>query len=508
MFFMTALGILLTIGGCGLRGSETPERDVTETEQTENEIAQREADNVSDAERANLLYQEFIAGTRKVEWRQPSSQTDREWKDWRDWNGEIGIEDLATNRENPEQHYTTKYAILDVSGDDVPELHIRTDSEYTILTCENGSLALFRVYFSTPLQYCLLENGGYIYWEYPQWTNDEYYMYRYFELNESGEMENSFWFEWQDTNNNLAYDNEDDFLFENQHCSDEEWLELVQPYLYTDERGQEKIRGRQIRGQVEWQVYCENSYVVSGWEDHRPEAGWEYFDDGADMLAEGGELSLEIRELFLSRYGFADVEALYEFDGYSYLKGYGSLGHQIEFYYDEDRQLGCGIFSWNMPYGPSVSGYIIDDVEEGEWEPEDSFSGLSLEGTTGEELVEDYSEEYLYDGEGRLIGFRSYGTFETAEPGEDAIMHDALIEIDFVYDEQGNLREKKVWNNELVFLNYGIYIYQYDENGRLICCTWYYVHGTMHDYYLYLDDGDIPAYKLNTYYGTLTVYHE
>lgn len=451
---------------------------------------------VSDKELARLIYREFVAGERKVEG--------------------IGIEDLAAKDDDPHRHYTTKYTVLDVTGDAVPELHVRTFDKYTLLTCRDGKLEMlpFENPFGTP--FYLLSDGGYLSLENPGWTNSYWYNYSHFTLDASGSRTTDIRFGWKDNNENLVCDEEDKYYFTEYSdakgkwveasCTKEEWLEKTGEYLYTDGNGREQIRGR-----AEWQLYCEDSNVVEGWGNTCPEVEWEKFDDGYDVLADGLELDPILRKAFLSRYGFGEAAPLYQYNGYYFPRGEDScLEHRVEFYYDEKRDLACGILYWEKTSGGFfAAGVIVDGTWEDSWEPQDPFSTLSEDGRTGEALAEDYSEECQYDDAGRLLGFRSYGIIHTAEPGQYADAYEPLIEVDFVYDEEGNLREKHSWSNELAFVSFGPMYYQYDERGCLIRSQQFKVHVTDSVYYIYQGDEEEPTYCFKLYGGTvpiLTVY--
>ena len=55
-----------------------------------------------------------------------------------------------------------------------------------------------------------------------------------------------------DANQNLLCDDDDEFVFDGDSCTKEEWFAKTRKYLFTDEDGRE-----QIRNQAEWTVYCE-----------------------------------------------------------------------------------------------------------------------------------------------------------------------------------------------------------------------------------------------------------
>ena len=142
------------------------------------------------------------------------------------------------------------------------------------------------------------------------------------------------------------------------------------------------------------------------------------------LLAEGDEkLSESERAEFLNTFGFSDSECFYvhtEEDGYPFM----------ELYFDEEREIGCGI-----RYGYVICGFAFDHCQEVNWHERDPYSVLSVYGTTGENRVTDYQESYEYDEEGRLIGFQSTGT--PTDIGGEEWKNIPMITVDFTYDDEG-----------------------------------------------------------------------
>ena len=210
------------------------------------------------------------------------------------------------------------------------------------------------------------------------------------------------------------------------------------------------------------------------------------------LLAEGDEeLSETDRAEFLAAFGFEDSEPFYvhtEEDGYPFM----------ELYFDEEREIGCGIRYWENDFGNVICGFAFDSCLEVSWHERDPFSVLSVYGTTGEDRVTDYQENYEYDDEGRLIGFQSTGT-PTDIDGEDwKNIH--MIGVTFTYDDQGRLREKEYGHSTTPHLPFGTtYATQtsyYDESGRLSHTGSYITHGSLEGYYIYQGDNDVPSYYL------------
>lgn len=168
--------------------------------------------------------------------------------DGRSYIGDTNIYELSMPIGEPNRRYATRYAVIDSNGDDIPELHIQTAREFTVISFENGELTYFKQFLSEPTHYCLLKNGAYMYY------SDRFStcFYSCFELDGEGNQINKINFYWDENNGNYIPDEEDDFFFDDNACSMEEWYDRTRKYLYTDENGKE-----QIRNQLEWITYCE-----------------------------------------------------------------------------------------------------------------------------------------------------------------------------------------------------------------------------------------------------------
>ena len=210
------------------------------------------------------------------------------------------------------------------------------------------------------------------------------------------------------------------------------------------------------------------------------------------LLAEGEEkLSESDRAEFLAAFGFEDSEPYYvhtEEDGYPFM----------ELYFDEEREVGCGIRYGENVSGNVICGFAFDHCLEVSWHARDPFSVLSVYGTTGETWVTDYQENYKYDEEGRLLSFQSTGTPTDIDGEEWKNM--PMITVNFSYDDQGRMQEKEYWHSTTPHLPFGTtyasQVSHYDEIGRLAHTRSYITHGSLEGYYLYQGDDDVPTYYL------------
>ena len=80
-------------------------------------------------------------------------------------------------------------------------------------------------------------------------------------------------FYWNENNGNYIPDEGDDFFFDGNACTLDEWYDRTREYLYTDEEGRE-----QIRNQVEWTTYCETDPL-----DTKDQVYYDWIPDGYQL---------------------------------------------------------------------------------------------------------------------------------------------------------------------------------------------------------------------------------
>lgn len=206
--------------------------------------------------------------------------------------------------------------------------------------------------------------------------------------------------------------------------------------------------------------------------------------------ADEGQTEYESRDAFLSEYGFRDSDPIYEY--------YDRLGNlRLELYKDEDADLLCGItyryFYDNKKQKHSgLSGFVVDDITEGEWE-DDTYSVMSSLDSYG------YEEEIKYTPDQRPTYFRAVGPNVTVEHEEE---NDDMMELIYIYRDDGTLYQRNYWHNPYQFSTYRqSETSLYDERGRLVFENAYITHGHLEDYYIYLDGGDEPAYCVELDYA-------
>ena len=155
------------------------------------------------AEQAVKFYEEFMKGERgaiiRVEGR-PAVKADFATRDWID------------------------YAYYDMNGDSIPELHVRQDSVYRILTCRDGEVVVWggASVFAEPLN-----NGAVL-----DFRDSLYNIsYAYFEYDFFGNEKLRIDFRKAMPNEKGGFDETSDYYFDGKQVSKEEWEVLTEPYF-------------------------------------------------------------------------------------------------------------------------------------------------------------------------------------------------------------------------------------------------------------------------------------
>ncbi|MCI9036046.1 MAG: hypothetical protein HFJ08_19020 [Lachnospiraceae bacterium] len=119
---------------------------------------------------------------------------------------------LITPTREPERRYLTDYYIVDITGDGIPELYVQGHINI-IFTFRDGDMR---------------------------------------SLDNTGKEVDKLSFMWRDTNNNIAFDNDDTYEFNGEKCTMQEWFEKTKGYIYIDEKGVD-----QLCNEADWIRYCE-----------------------------------------------------------------------------------------------------------------------------------------------------------------------------------------------------------------------------------------------------------
>lgn len=205
------------------------------------------------------------------------------------------------------------------------------------------------------------------------------------------------------------------------------------------------------------------------------------------------------KEALLADCGFAQAKPFYEdYDKFQNLI--------LELYFDPQTRQGCGIryeyrYNYELEKVVRYRGFVFDEVQIREWEPEDVYSTLSVAGTDARaENVSGYSETYEYTDDGRLSSFESRGTI--VDYGEGGPWEDTLLSMDYYYRDDGTLYYKEYGHHDILFgTTYQWQCSDYDEQERLVYRSAYITHGTLEYFYIYKGDSPNPSYCMEFDYN-------
>lgn len=253
-------------------------------------------------------------------------------------------------------------------------------------------------------------------------------------------------------------------------------------------------------GEVEWNalgnLVNDKYYQYLFWQDL--ETFWDWTRENeiqTTKVTQGGyeTVTYQNREELLAGCGFQGKEPFYE-----YYDSFHRL--ELELFFDEQTGRGCGIlygykYNYALEQVTSCQGFAFEQVTTEKWEPEDTFSTLSIHGEDARaDNVSGYSEIYEYTDDGKLSSFESRGTLVDygEEKGEDK-----LLSMDYVYRNDGTLYHKQYFHHHILFgstqMSQSCY---FDEQGRITCNYSYVTHGSYSYYYIYGDNSEMPAYCL------------
>lgn len=102
---------------------------------------------------------------------------------------------------------------------------------------------------------------------------------------------------------------------------------------------------------------------------------------------------------------------------------------------------------------------------------------------------------YEYDEQGRVLHFSSEGMCDWYG---DELEQVTLLNIDFVYNNDGKLKERYYQHNSFLFgTGYTLWACYFDESERIEYEYIYITHGHIENYYIYSEDSEKPQFVLN-----------
>ena len=135
----------------------------------------------------------------------------------------IDIDAITIPTGEPEKRYYTKYAIVECTGDDIPELHVQTPRTYYIITCCNKELLVWSILYPHTE---LLKNKAFLYKNIDENREEVYY---YQMLNEKGNIVYEICFGRYSDNG--KYDDESIYIYDNVEITKDIWEKLTEKYF-------------------------------------------------------------------------------------------------------------------------------------------------------------------------------------------------------------------------------------------------------------------------------------
>lgn len=250
-----------------------------------------------------------------------------------------------------------------------------------------------------------------------------------------------------------------------------------------------------------WLSPFEEDSTINVWISEPQEENEERDENGYEQMQRiiwGNEGHMEEypdKQTLLAEYGFAGMEPSYE--------AYDERGNlSLELYVNEQEKTACGFihqyrFSSDVEKMEYLYGFTIDEIWEAEWEEPDPYDMKTYDGENGADSVEDYEEILEYREDGKPDSFISKGYIEWLKDGGAETGKDTLIEIAYVYRDDGSMFCRRYRHNSYVFsTTFCTLDSYYDENSRVVYENGYITHGSLLYYYFYDDEGRKPEYCL------------
>lgn len=201
------------------------------------------------------------------------------------------------------------------------------------------------------------------------------------------------------------------------------------------------------------------------------------------------------REDFLAEFGFSESAPMFQ-----YYDRYHNL--QLELFEDDASDRFCGItyeysFDNDRKKYAEMFGFTINTVQEQNWVEKDPFCTETVYGDNAADYAKDAEEITEYTSSGKPDYFRIEGWKEREVDGEIKNALSTILEINYVYRDDGTLFYRDYWHDSYSFGSTLCSLESYfDERGRMIYEDGYITHGSVEYYYIYGGKGKKPVYCL------------
>ena len=250
----------------------------------------------------------------------------------------------------------------------------------------------------------------------------------------------------------------------------------------------------EVKTEDELPRYTEDEYTIS----------YFYYRENGDFTSE--------REQYMAEYNFTEND-LIEKNEVEVEGSWGEYIISLELYYsknenkyyvfyeryrktDEHRWFG---FAKIKQLSDRKTNYAVESFVA-----PDPYNFLSIEGETGENAVEGYREEKIYDDNGNLTRYTSYGVLHGMEDeGEQEI-----LDFEYTYNKDNVLtywkqyQNSRIWGTQFQSRNYHC-----DQNGKLLYLDTYITYGSQEYFYIY-EENQEPKFIIyeDWFCGTIYMY--
>lgn len=201
-----------------------------------------------------------------------------------------------------------------------------------------------------------------------------------------------------------------------------------------------------------------------------------------------------MKELFLTH--VMDNSAVKDTPYFTYYDEEDKL--QFELYFGGEN-VGCGICYNDEAWSGEIKGFRVRDCNVVSWEEGEYLNQYELSAYFDgieeyKEEMRNYEEQYAYNDAGQITEFHA--------DAETDMFTDEWLPVNIagyscVYYDDGNVKEQHLFRHPLLFgTSDSTAALYYDERGRIAYIRSYITHGSLEHYFIYEDDGDIPAYGI------------
>ncbi len=263
------------------------------------------------------------------------------------------------------------------------------------------------------------------------------------------------------------------------------WDCLEQKMIFA---GQTKLykSGEPVNAKYFEYLLWNDIYLLGSWTDEMHQGQISKPDEKSGSGKVGLNAQYTNRQSLLEEFGFAGQEPKEQY--------YDSFGNIIlELFVNERDGKALGIvheycFTSEQKKIESIYSFVVNSIEKSKWQELNPFDTKAYDGSDGANQVEDYEEAITYRADRKLDFFHSRGNITWLKDAKTD-GKDSLVQIDYIYRDDGTLFYQKYYHNGYVFgSTFSTQNKFFDHMERICYEERYITHGNMIYYYFY--DGD------------------